>query len=71
MLSEEDKKKLRRVRSAAAALLTELDGLDIDPTPEAPRKRRELKQGRVEHYANNYAMGTWRKPAELRKTKLR
>lgn len=69
MVSPDDKKRLRRVRSAAAALLQELDGLDLDPAPELQRKRSNLKEARVDHYATNYALGTWRKPAQLKSKK--
>ena len=68
MLSKEEIQKLRRVRSAARALLLELEGIDLDPAPEQPRVRRDLKTGRKEAFATNYALGTWRKPSELKRT---
>lgn len=69
MLSSEDIKMLRRVRSAAVAFIRELDGLNLDQAPEKPRKRENLKEARKDRFATNYAMGTWRKPAALRRTK--
>jgi hypothetical protein len=57
------KQKLSALRNAIDELL---QGLDDEGEP-APRTRRNLKAVRVETHETNYAMGTWKKPAVLKK----
>jgi hypothetical protein len=70
MSNEEIIKSVRRLRNVHAAAIEELDKilLDIDSAPRQ-RKRRNLKEKRVEEFETNYTLGTWKKPAALRKTK--
>lgn len=66
-----DEKKIlnlvRRVRSAGAAYDRELARLEevLQPAPESPRKRRNLKAGRIERYEVMYASMNNKKGAAL------
>jgi hypothetical protein len=68
-MAPKDKKyyrlKLSALRNAIDELLLGLEDEDLP----APRSRRNLKTVRVEKHETNYAMGTWKKPAALRKSK--
>jgi hypothetical protein len=55
------KQRLSALRNALDVLIGEVEA--IEPAP-APRKRRNLKAGRVMQFSEN----GWSKPAELRKT---
>lgn len=68
-MAPKDKKyyrlKLSALRNAIDELLLGLEDEDIP----AQRSRRDLQNIRVENHETNYAMGTWKKPASLRKAK--
>lgn len=60
------RERLSALRNALDALLAELDEIEGDP---APRKRRNLSVVRMVEHETNYALGTWKKPAALKKAK--
>jgi hypothetical protein len=66
-MAPKDKKHIKQQLSALRNAIDELmQGLDEEVEP-APRTRRNLKAVRIETHETNYAMGTWKKPAALRK----
>lgn len=58
--------KLSALRNAIDEVVRELG---LIQTESAPRKRRNLRQQRLEELETNYALGSVRKPSELRKHK--
>ena len=63
MNNEEIIKTVRRIRNASAAQVEELDRIlkQLDPAP-TERKRKNLKDRRIEQFETNYTLGTWKKP---------
>lgn len=67
-MAPKDKKYYRQKLSALRNAIDELLlGLEDVENEKAPRIRRNLKEQRIENHETNYAMGTWKKPAALRK----
>ena len=58
---------LQAALEAHQVLDKKLKAMLENPEPK-PKKRRNLKQERIDQYALMVASGTWRKPIELRKT---
>lgn len=57
--------KLLTLRGAIDELLEEMK--EEQEAPESPRIRRNLKKERIDHHEQNYSIGTWRKPKQLKK----
>lgn len=60
------KKKLLALRRALDATLGEMEE-EENVQMVSPRKRRNLKNERVEEFEVSFALGTWSKPKALKK----